>query len=65
LAIFFTQISSKANAAFKLSEKSGDIMEAVEKFVHILTRLLRGFNLSAKICYNHRLISIIQLKVLL
>ena len=50
---------------FKLLEKSVDIVQVAEKFVHILTRLLRGFNLSAKICYNHRLISIIQLKVLL
>jgi len=55
----------EADAVFKLSEKSVDMVQAVEKFVHILTRLLRGFNLSAKICYNHGLISIIQLKVLL
>lgn len=32
---------------------------------HIWARLLRGFNFMVKICYNHGLISIIQLKVLL
>ena len=35
------------------------IVEVAEKFVYILIRLLRGFNLSAKICYNHGLIPII------